>query len=505
MSGASSSQGGSKSAAETSLTSSTSSGITQAAGSITSTSRTRPIQPASAIGRGQVPPTKLTRSHSTTTAKSRGNITVKGIPSSPMSNSSSGMRSTTSRNIPPTSIATSHTRTRSNASSRPRVDDTGRSAGPVRQTLFGKSEAKPAVSAHPRAAPDGAPAIQKPAFNTFNQHFSPKKNVPHQTRTTAIAKPAPGSYPHPPPPSTSSGHSGISSTPTDSLGSTIRIRDELVQLSLVRDKAGSNLRTYKSSVDLHILSARRDVETQLSSLRALERAQQHRLNAFALKEWLRRSTKDMIKMEEGNTALSPASSHAKDKNESGGGVIDQNSNKSNSRLLILAQFTRQMAEIVRPHGELDTLMTDFDRWCQSALPSFQDGSDYGNSEINPVVAHGLIPLDPHWPSSASSVEAKVKACRDSLSSLSTTGDAKDDQSCIVALIKTLSQLSEQVLEEIAMCKVVEALISRCQKDRVDLALADALAEAAQVDMARDGCVSTHHSQPRKGVWEDVWK
>lgn len=66
-----------------------------------------------------------------------------------------------------------------------------------------------------------------------------------------------------------------------------------------------------------------------------------------------------------------------------------------------------------------------------------------------------------------------------------------------------SQVSEQILEEIAMCKVVEGLISRCQKDRVDMVLADALAEAAQVDMARDECVSTPHNQPRKGVWEDV--
>ncbi|KAK6385787.1 hypothetical protein LTS17_001359 [Exophiala oligosperma] len=506
--GASLSHARSKSTAETLLTSSTPGGMTQGAGNITSMSRPRSIQPTSAIGKSQAPPSKPTRSHSTATSGSRNHTAVKSVPSAPTFNASSGIRSTTARSIPSTSIATAHSRTRSNASRRPGVDDTGRPAASGRQTAFGRSEAKPAASGsvhasiHPKAAPDVAPTIRKPAFNTFSQHFSPKKNIAGQTRTAATVKP--GSISHPPPLQAppSSGHAFLSANPADGLGSNIRICDELIQLSLVHDKAASNLHAYRSSVDLHIQSARRDVETQLASLSALERAEQQKLNTLTLRKWLR-STKDVTKVNEGNTALSLKSYRAKDQNGRGGWGIDQNRCKSDSQLLVLAQMTTRVVEIARQHGELDTLMSEFDQWCQSTLPHLPGGCDYPGGDMDPAVAHSLIPLNPQWASLVSSIETTVNGCRDSLGHLSTIGSAKDDQSCIVALIRTLSQVSEQILEEIAMCKVVEGLISRCQKDRVDMVLADALAEAAQVDMARDECVSTPHNHPRKGVWEDV--
>ncbi|KIW13849.1 hypothetical protein PV08_06629 [Exophiala spinifera] len=512
MSGASLSHSRSKSAAETL---STFRGISQTAGNIPSMSRPRSIQQArNAAGKDQVLQAKPTRSHTTATSVSRNNIGVKNLPSAPTSNSSSDIGSTTSTRIPPTSIPTSHTRTRSYASSRPRVDDSGRAGAPTRQTASVKSEAKPAASApvhassHSKAAPDMGSAIRRPAFNTYNQHFSPKKIVTRETKTTATVKPEQGSHhpPHLPPPSSAHGAS-ISATPTDNVGSNLRIHDELIQLGLIYNKAASNMRAYRSSVHHSISSARRDVDTQLASLSVLERAQQHRFNAFTLGEWLRES-KDIMQVGEGNAALSPDSSHAKDQNEGGGWEVDQSSDKSDSRLLILAQFTHRMAEIVREHGELDALMTEFDQWCQSALTNFQEGTDFANAnanaDMNRVGAYDLIPLNPRWASSASSIEATVKACRDSICNLPTTGAAKDDQSCIVALIKTLSQLSDRVLEEIAMCKVVEGLISQYQQDRVDKALADALAEAAQIELSRNGCVSSHqHHLPRKGVWENV--
>ncbi|KAK5220006.1 hypothetical protein LTR99_004113 [Exophiala xenobiotica] len=442
------------------------------------------------------PSTNLSRSHSTTTNNSR-RIGVK-TSTSTSATPASGVaiaHSSAATNTTDAASTKSHSRTQSSSIARPKPDRGGTTPGHHQISGLARPKAKPAVSGAASASASASrsatssstsattPSFAKPDFNTFKQHFSPKK---------ALA-PAPASVPrrHPvvPKPETlhaPSLHQGLIPANGTS-GDLSRLRDELLQLTLLHDKAASTLRNYEVSIDVQIRAGREDLGIRLTTLTALERTRQINVNAHALKAWLEGTSAD-----EGNAASLSTSRKAESKHHRG------ELSKTHDGILILAHVTNELTEVVHEDGPLDGVMEEFDRWRLSATSTPKGLEGDGNEQRNEV--HFLTPLDPSWAATLSSIESRVQACRDLLADLPTPLCDGELESCIRVLIKTLVRLAEQVLQESGICRVVEGLILQREQEWMSKALTKALC-VADAETQHQRSVGSARDAERKGIWE----
>ncbi|KAK5453436.1 hypothetical protein LTS15_006621 [Exophiala xenobiotica] len=444
------------------------------------------------------PSTNHLRSQSTTTNNSR-RIGVK-TSTSTSATPASGLaisHSSAATNTTDAASIKSHSRTQSSSIARPKPDRGGTTPGHHQISGLARPEAKPAVygaasasasrSATSSSTSATTPSFAKPDFNTFKQHFSPKKAL--------APAPAPASVPrrHPAVPKPETLHprslrQGLIPA-NGSSGDLSRLRDELLQLTLLHDQAASTLRNYEDSIHVQIRAGREDVGIRLTTLTALERTRQIKVNAHALKAWL-----EGTNASEGNAASSSTSPEAESKHHCG------ELSKTHDGLLVLAHVASELTEVVREDGPLDSVMKEFDRWRLSATSTPERLEGDGDEQRNEV--HFLTPLDPLWAATLSSIESRVQACRDLLANLPTPLCDSDGglESCIGVLIKTLVRLAEQVLQESGICRVVEGLILQREQEWMSKALTKALCVAdAETQLQRS--VGSARDPERKGIWE----
>jgi hypothetical protein len=87
-----------------------------------------------------------------------------------------------------------------------------------------------------------------------------------------------------------------------------------------------------------------------------------------------------------------------------------------------------------------------------------------------------------------------------LADLPTPSCDNELESCIGVLIKTLVRLSEQVLQESGICRVVEGLILQREQEWMSKALTKALC-VADAETQHQRSVGSARDPERKGIWE----
>ncbi|KAF1984203.1 hypothetical protein K402DRAFT_423017 [Aulographum hederae CBS 113979] len=128
----------------------------------------------------------------------------------------------------------------------------------------------------PNAAPPTGLAetskLARPAFSTFQQHYSPKKS--------SVVKPPSSSYFAPPSTAESTATAG------DSLGAdATRVQTELLQLHLLHEASGTVQKQWDASAKRSLRSKFDEVSARLQGVQAEERQARERINIAALHEW----------------------------------------------------------------------------------------------------------------------------------------------------------------------------------------------------------------------------
>lgn len=294
----------------------------------------------------------------------------------------------------------------------------------------------------PSASETAPRSFKKPDFDTFNQHYSPKKP----------SRPIPNHI-HAPP----SGASGTGLPTTE----VANFQGELLQLSLVYGAAAATFHAYRESAKLQLSAELEDVNRELLNLRSLQDDRQAKHNAIALSKWFEQDHQDL--------ALAG----------SGAGT-----------LLILGHCIKELDEVNKDNGPLENAMRTFDEWhiyASSRNTTRTIGGHAGRDS-----KRCLVPIDPQWSALVSSVQDRAKACAASLADL----PELPESSSIGRLIKVHLMLADHIQQEIELCRDVERLILQREQSWVETSTRRALANVEGQRRAETSS-ATH----RKGLWE----
>lgn len=340
-------------------------------------------------------------------------------------------------------------------------------SGPVRPKAFVEGTSKPTASV-PHAmsstlvktssSSSGAPSIPstKPNFSPYQQHYSPKKPT--------VVPGAPAVVSHHPSAKIGSASHVISSKET------VNLRDELLQLGLVKQNSAATLQAYETSMQARLRTGYEEAETQLSFLRSLQRGRQASINAFATREWLEHEEK-----------------------------IQEASGANPDTLLLLAHCVKELHDVSQENGPLDKALTIFDKWCanMSSRRSKRTGDDRLD-QANDYRGPNFV-VAPQWSALISSVHSQVKACAASLKGLHSP---IAESSSISSLINMHINLAEQILQEIATCGTIEDLIVRGEDEWFERAVEQALQVCdAELHHSADAPRPTRSIGVRRGLWE----
>ena len=345
-----------------------------------------------------------------------------------------------SRNLDGASISKFHTRPLS-SSTRPRTQENGSREPPTRAvgtptgTGTRSSDSSEPVAKIPSLASragttssDKPPTLRKPKFNTYKQHYSPKK-VKEVAAEDSVSRPA---FPRP-------GSAGTFESPTAEVA---HLRDELLQLSIVYDRSGITLREYEKSIASRLRTGSEQLQNQQYSLHAQESDRQGKLNAHTVRKWLYEEHQE-----------------------------HSSANAGSNKLFLLGTCVKELCDIASYDGALSTVMDAFDKWRIHATARDLDlaiESDQGECF--------LAPLDPQWSALVTTIQDKVIACAASLEDLQWP-QRPPEGSSIALLIKMHRMLAEQILQEIEICRDVEGLILRQEHDWIQSSITQALSEA----------------------------
>lgn len=288
------------------------------------------------------------------------------------------------------------------------------------------------------AASASGPTMTRPNFDSYKQHFSPQK-----------AK-------QPPPPVATSNHP--TSTNTSGVGAPeiLRFNDELLQLSLVHKGSAAALQKYTNSINSHFEEQYENLEREYQQLHLQERDRQARENLRGVRTWI-------------------------DANCGGGDA-------GFDPLSVLAECAQGLEEIARENGAFSVAMEQFNDWEVKAHVATAGRVDSEETKIQFVT-----PLSLKWKGTIESIEQRLGIF---LTSLRVFGKS-NEEATIGAMITTLSELAELLLQQISMCKRLEGLILQRQQRWIDTSIEKAL---IAVNLKR---FNNHQSSQRRGIWEVV--
>jgi len=325
--------------------------------------------------------------------------------------------------------------TRAPFESRPQNDRVSKSAAPR-----AGSETEPSSSIT-------VPLVRKPAFNTYDKHYSPKKinSRPAASPTLATlnvtASLQQASRSIEPPPNAK----GL-------------FADELLQLSLLQHRAGGTLREYEASISAQLDAAAETIKRDMRVLMDLERARQSHVNAQAVMRWIGR-VNDLSTVQ-----------------------------RVSARLLAVAHCVKELDETIQEDGPLQKVMKEFVQWHVLVASKGKNRDTFDDKQDE---TPSIAPLNSSWAASVESIKAKMNACRDLLAELQETSD----ESSISRLIAMHHRVAGQTLQAIDTCRAVEGLILQQEKDWIQTSLTIAIAEAERHDVAPG-----YPKDDRTGVW-----
>ncbi|KAK4941979.1 hypothetical protein LTR10_018160 [Elasticomyces elasticus] len=292
-----------------------------------------------------------------------------------------------------------------------------------------------------------APLVKKPAFNTYDKHYSPKKTNNRPAVSSTFAKPhATESLQHAP--------GSIEPSPVVNR----LFVDELLQLSLLRDRAGQTLRNYEASISAQVVAADQVIKRDKAVLLDLERTRRSQVNAQLVVKWVG-PTEDLSTVQGGN-----------------------------ARLLVVARCVKELSAMIQEDGPLHKVMKEFAQW-HVLVASKGKNREFVDDKREEVLT--AAPLNSSWTPTVDSIEAKINDCRDLLADL----QAFPDESSISALIAMHLKVAAQILQAIDTCRAVEGLILQREKDWMQSSLTNAIAEAEKHHFS-----AKNPRFDRTGVW-----
>lgn len=288
------------------------------------------------------------------------------------------------------------------------------------------------------AASANVPTMPRPNFDTYKQHFSPQK-----------AK-------QPPAPVVTSNHPVSTNASGVGPSEILRFNDELLQLSLVHKGSAAALQEYTNNITSHSEKQYGDLERQHRQLHLQERDRQARDNLRGVRKWI---------------------------NANSGG-----DDAGFDPLSVLAECALGLEDIARENGAFSVAMEQFNDWEVRAHVATAGRADPEETRIQFVT-----PLSLEWKGAIESIEQRLGIF---LTSLRVFGKS-NEEATIGAMITTLSELAELLLQQILMCKRLEGLILQRQQQWIDTSI-----EKALMAVNLKG-LQNHQSSQRRGIWEVV--
>lgn len=244
--------------------------------------------------------------------------------------------------------------------------------------------------------------VVKPAFSTYQQHFSPKKKSTSPTPGVLIAN-------HRLNPSTE--HS-------DESQSLSRLADELLQLQLVYHCSARRLGEYEQSIRSSLRKEYTEVITEQARISSLESEQKHAVALASFHDWLKTSDREATFTE-----------------------IE--------RIQALSDSVNLVDELCRPGSPFNIVTEHFDVW-------YEEVAEVIARRINqhiPASEELLIvrPLDNSWSSTCQNL---IHQLQRNMVSLSNVGVSLVDQNLSETIRKHVEK-SQLMLDEILFCKGVE--------------------------------------------------
>lgn len=279
--------------------------------------------------------------------------------------------------------------------------------------------------------------LTRPNFDTYKQHFSPQKVKQPASHVT----------------STSSANLNV---PTVAGTEVSRLGEELLQLSLLHESSAATLQQYTDSINKRLWKQHGDLEMQYRHLESRERDRQKRDNLNGIRKW-----------------------------------FDENSGNGDARfdtLSLLAECVQELEELSREHSPFSVAMKQFDDWqlgakiaMESQVPSEGAGVQF------------VAPISPEWSDLIVSLDNRIKMYMNTLSDFR----KGNKNSAIGGMIRMLSTYAQHLIQEISLCRGLEALILQRQQRWLDSSIEKALL-AVKFKGSPD-CQVTE----RKGIWEDA--
>ncbi|KAK2765411.1 hypothetical protein FQN54_008257 [Arachnomyces sp. PD_36] len=399
-------------------------------------------------GESSAPSTPTTATH--TEAKVGGGLPAQQqktqmLPPSRLERSASLRQPASSRPGAPGSQTKSHARNRSVQLDGSRFSN---------QLALKQSES---VASTPTASVASTSKSAKPSFNTFQQHYSPKKQ------------------PKPPPPTAST--PTVQPTDPDSFLTASRpevaaLQTELLQLHLIHSSAVQTQTQWKASAEKQLRQRYKSVAAKYRSAIASDSAVQQNINTKALRE---------------------LSENAK---RNSGGRHD-----FTEQIRILSRTLQDVADMTDLRGGRYTLVVrEFENWVERFNPS---GKSQNASLDGTATADFITPIGRNWQTEVSRLNSKLELCLRSLHSIDVTpegpqktGGGGDTQPCSLSalwrIVRGHTDLVSSMIDELETIWKIEAEVVRVERERVR--------EAVDSIVLGPGSYGSRNGQ-RKGVWK----
>jgi hypothetical protein len=233
---------------------------------------------------------------------------------------------------------------------------------------------------------------------------------------------------------------------------TSRLRDELLQLSLVHRDSTRTMQAFENSVVQQLQNSSVKVRKEAEAVAALEAAFRERVNALAICHWL----------------------------------DNQDTNASERRVEDLSFCINEIAEISKPTSEYSLCLSEFDRWLakvQNAMKAPHE-ADSETQHFDSLLLIDSIGLG--WSKGVRTQMERLELCQQLLQNL---GEPPQNSSLAPVLSKH-QQLARVKLEKLVVAQNIVGVVSDHQRRLKHQALRTATDEVVR---------GSHHSS-RNGLW-----
>ena len=266
--------------------------------------------------------------------------------------------------------------------------------------------------------------LRRPAFNTYQQHFSPQKPQPVAQSQVKLddQESGPGS--------------------SREAQYTARLQDELLQLSLVHQHSSKSLKEFARSVEQKLELASRKLCEEREVVSALEAKRQRHINALVLLDWLNAE------------AETPSERKIQD----------------------LSFCVNELADMCAEGQTIDQVMAEFDQWQRQTYKTIQLQS---NDQLNWNDSADMCAIarpGPTWMHKADECSKRLELCQRTLEGL---GEAEPESGIGTMLVKN-RQLTCVLLQKLRTAQTTVDAVMAHQERWLSSSVGAALDEVSGV-------------------------